>query len=55
MIGSLFIPGALFSNNNFNNTSLSNVLVWMFSPVVIEIMLVLSLAVTTFLVVTEKP
>jgi hypothetical protein len=48
MIGSLFIPEALFSNNILNNTPLSNTFVWIFSPPVLEILLAAAAAVTIF-------
>jgi hypothetical protein len=55
VIGSLFIPPVLFSDNLLNNFFLSNILVWIFSPISIEILLAIALAVTIISVSIEKP
>jgi len=55
MIGSLFIPDVLFSDNILNNFSSLNTFVWIFSPLSIEILLATALVVTILLVSIEKP
>lgn len=54
MVGSLFIPEAIFSNKTLNNAMLSTALIWMLSPPILELLLFLALSVTALVLITER-